>query len=143
MPNMTAAGAAKPDSTRRPPDADGGTRRKHPMESIIETLATGLGNGVGWMAESGVLFAVFAIVWVAFGAGLLWSQGSLDQVWATIRDLPLILQAVVWVLFLPVMAGLWVWETSWPMVMRLLLVVGIAGWNLLVLLPRTVQAVRP
>jgi hypothetical protein len=59
-----------------------------------------------------------------------------------LRELPLILQAVVWLLFLPVMAGLWIWESTWPVAVRLLLVAGIAGWNLLIFLPRALQA-RP
>jgi hypothetical protein len=45
----------------------------------------------------------------------------------------------VWVLFLPVMAGLWIWETTWPVLLRLLLVGGLAAWNLLVFLPRAVR----
>ena len=125
------------DSSTASVDAD---RREGRMEQIIETLATGLGNGIGWMAESGVLFAAFAFVWIAFAAGLIWSQGTVDQAWQSIRDLPLIVQVVVWVLFLPVMVGLWVWETSWPLVVRLIVVIGIAGWNLLIFLPRAVQA---
>jgi len=71
------------------------TRRKNAMERLIETLASGLGNGVGWMAESGVLFVIFAIVWLAFGAALVLSQGSGDQAWAAIRSLPLLVQAIV------------------------------------------------
>jgi hypothetical protein len=113
------------------------------MDQVIETLASGLGNSVGWLAEHGVLFGVFALIWVAFGAGLVLSQGSLDQAWQAIRGLPLIVQAVVWLLFLPVMIGLWIWETTWPLVVRLVLVLGIAGWNLMMFLPRAAQAVRP
>ena len=113
------------------------------MEQVIETLASGLGNSVTSMVENGVLFGIFAVIWIAFTAGLVWSQGSVDQAWATIRDLPLIIQVVVWLLFLPLMIGLWVWETSWPLLVRLMLVIGIAGWNLLMFLPRAAQAVRP
>jgi len=113
------------------------------MERVIEAVASGLGNSVGWLAETGILFAIFAILWVGFGVALIWSQGSLDMTWQTIRSLPLIVQAVVWLLFLPVAAGLWIWETTWPMLLRLLLVAGIAGWNLLVLLPRALQAPHP
>jgi hypothetical protein len=109
------------------------------MESIIEAVASGFGNGVAWLAETGVLFLVFAVVWALFGAGLLLSQGSVDQAWAWVRGLPLVLQVVVWLLFLPVMVGLWVWESTWPLVVRLLAVIGLAGWNLLVLLPRWLQ----
>ena len=57
-----------------------------------------------------------------------------------IRGLPLIVQICVWVLFLPVMVGLWIWESSWPLIVRLLVVTGIAGWNLVILLPRALQA---
>jgi hypothetical protein len=110
------------------------------MEQLIEAVASGLGNGVGWMAESGILFAIFAVIWIAFAAGLIFSQGSVDQAWQSIRTLPLAVQLVVWVLFLPVMVGLWIWETSWPLVLRLVLVVGVAGWNLLIFLPRALQA---
>ena len=116
-----------------------GARRRNAMERVIEALATGLGNGVGWMAESGVLFVVFAVIWVAFGAALIFSQGSLDQAWATIRSLPLVVQALAWLLLLPAMVGLWVWETSWPMLLRLALVVGLAGWTLLIFLPKGLQ----
>jgi hypothetical protein len=113
------------------------------MERIVETLASGLGNGVGWLAEHGVLFAIFALIWIVFGAAMLWSQGSVDQIWETIQELPLLIQAVVWLVFLPVMIGLWVWETSWPLIVRVVLLVAIAAWNLLVFLPRAMQAARP
>ena len=73
---------------------------------------------------------------VAFGVALIWSQGSLDQAWETIRGLPLVVQLVAWLLLLPVMFGLWAWETSWPLVVRLVLVLGAAGSSLLVFLPR-------
>jgi len=113
------------------------------MERIIEAVASGMGNTVAFLAETGILFAIFAVAWVAFGAALIWSQGSLDAAWAWVRSLPLMVQGVVWLLFLPVMFGLWVWETTWPLVLRLVLIVGVAGWNLIVFLPRALQAVRP
>lgn len=113
------------------------------MEQVINTVASGFGGSIGWLAEHGVLFFVFAVIWVAFGAGLVVSQGSLDQAWQTIRELPLLIQVFVWLLFLPVMVGLWIWETTWPLVVRLILVLGVAGWNLLVFLPKAAQGGRP
>ena len=113
------------------------------MERVVESLGTGLGNSSGWLAETGVLFAIFALLWVGFGVALVVSQGSIDQAWQAIRALPFLLQIVVWLLFLPVMVGLWVWETSWPLLVRLLVVFGVAGWNLLVFLPKGLQAARP
>jgi hypothetical protein len=117
--------------------------RRNRMEQVIDPVATGLGNSIGWMAEHGVLFVVFAAAWIVFGAALIFSQGSVDQAWQAIRDLPLVVQVVVWLLFLPVVGGLWIWETSWPLIVRLVLVLGVAGWNLLVFLPRAAQSVQP
>jgi ABC-type amino acid transport system permease subunit len=131
---------AQPGMSQEPTQKGGSVRRKGRMEQGIETVASGAGNTVAWLAESGVLFAIFAVIWVAFGAALIFSQGSVDQAWQSIRELPLIVQLVVWVLFLPVMIGLWVWETTWPLVVRLVLVVGIAGWNLFMFLPKALQA---
>jgi hypothetical protein len=113
------------------------------VEQVIEALASSFGNGIGWMAEHGVLFAIFAVIWIAFGAALILGQGSIDEAWRTIQGLPLIVQVLVWVLFLPVMAGLWIWETTWPLVLRLTLVIGVAGWNLLIFLPKAFQSAKP
>ena len=113
------------------------------MEQAVEMVASGMGNTVAFLAETGVLFAIFAVAWVGFGAALIWSQGSLDAAWQSVRSLPLIVQGIVWLLFLPVMFGLWVWEATWPLILRLVLIVGVAGWNLIVFLPRALQAGRP
>ena len=83
-----------------------------------------------------VLFVIFGVIWVAFAAGLLWSQGSVDQAWQSIRSLPLLVQAAVWLLFLPVMIGLWAWESAWPLLVRLTILGGLAAWNLWMFLPR-------
>jgi len=106
------------------------------MENVIDGAATALGNSVAFLATSGVLFLVFAALWLAVGAGIVLSQGSVDAVWEQIRQLPLIIQALAWLLFLPVMVGIWVWETSWPLMVRAVVVAGLAAWTLLVMLPR-------
>lgn len=107
------------------------------MDGLFEALGSGIGNSIGWLADHGILFGLFLLLWIGFGAALALSQGSLDQAWATIRALPLPVQLLVWLLFLPVMVGLWIWEASgWPMLVRLGLVIGVAGWNLLVFLPK-------
>jgi hypothetical protein len=113
------------------------------MERVIESVASGAGNSVGWLAETGILFLVFAVIWLVFGVALIWSQGSLDAAWQYIRSLPILVQGIVWLLFLPVLLGLWIWETTWPAILRLILVAGIAGWNLLVFLPRWLQVAKP
>jgi hypothetical protein len=82
-----------------------------------------------------VVFVVFAVLWIGFAYALIASQGSLDAAWQWIRSLPLILQGLVWLLFLPVVAGLWIWESGWTTAVRLLLVVGIGLFNLYLFFP--------
>jgi hypothetical protein len=102
------------------------------MEQVIDKAATGLGDGVAVLADSGALFVVFGLLWAAFAVALMVSQGSLDAAWQVVRGWPLAVEAVVWLLFLPVMAGMWVWESAWPLLVRLTLVAGLTGWTLLV-----------
>jgi hypothetical protein len=83
-----------------------------------------------------VAFGLFAGLWLAFGYAIVASQGSLDEVWRWIREMPLIGQVVLVLLTLPVTVGLWVWETSWPLIVRLVLVVGLGTANLVVFFPR-------
>jgi hypothetical protein len=83
------------------------------------------------------VFVLFAVLWAAFAGALILSQGSLDQTWEWIRGLPLIVQGVVWLLFLPVVAGLWIWESSWPLAIRLVLVFGLGFVNLITFFPRS------
>jgi hypothetical protein len=88
------------------------------------------------LIRTGLLFAGFAALWVAFWAALVLQPSALDAAWAAITSLPLVAQVVVWVLFLPLTAALWAWQTDWPLVLRVIVVVGIGAWNLLVFLPR-------
>ncbi|HEX6128469.1 MAG TPA: hypothetical protein VF071_05530 [Candidatus Limnocylindria bacterium] len=82
------------------------------------------------------VFVLFTALWVGFAWALIASQGSLEAAWQWIRGLPLILQGVVWLLFLPVVAGLWIWHTDWAVVVRLVLVAGIGFWNIYLFYPR-------
>ena len=70
-------------------------------------------------------FAILGLLWLGFAAALIFNQAILDTAWQMLRGLPFIVQAVVWLLVLPVAAGLWIWETSWPLWLRLILVIGL------------------
>jgi len=72
-------------------------------------------------------FTILGILWLGFAAALIFNQALLDIAWQMLRGLPLIVQGVVWLFVLPVAAGLWIWETSWPLWLRLVLVIGL-GW---------------
>lgn len=121
---------------------------------MASTMRPGIGEGAGAPARPArregrmepiidiVAFGIFALLWLAFAAALIWSQGSLDQAWAWFGGLPLIVQGVVGLLFLPVVVGLWIWETAWPEVVRLVLVGGVAVVNLYLFLPRALLGGR-
>jgi hypothetical protein len=73
-----------------------------------------------------VAFALLALLWLAFAAALIFNRELLASAWQTLRGLPLLVQLLVWLLTLPVAAGLWVWQASWPLLLRLVLVAGLA-----------------
>lgn len=81
-------------------------------------------------------FAVLSLLWLAFGAALLFNRELLDTTWQLFRTWPLIVQLLVGLLVLPVVAGLWIWETSWPLLLRLILVIGLAWATVYTFFPR-------
>jgi hypothetical protein len=95
------------------------------------------------LARTGLLFAGVAALWAVFLGALVLDPSALDAAWAALTALALPVQALAWLLFLPLTAGLWAWSTDWALVVRLAVVVGIAGWNLLVFLPRRDAAATP
>ena len=74
---------------------------------------------------------IFAILWVGFAIALIVNREWLNLLWNWVRALPSVAQIIVWVLFLPGMVGLWVWESSWSALVRLLAFSGIVGWTAL------------
>lgn len=72
-------------------------------------------------------FAVLGILWLGFGVALILNQALLDTVWQFFRGLPMLVQILIGLLLLPLIIGLWVWQTPWPLWIRLILVIGL-GW---------------
>ena len=105
------------------------------MEAIIEAIVVPFAEAVPTLVSSGALFLVFAGLWAAFAVALVRDRSHLDDAWRRVCDLPLVVQSLVWLLFLPVMVGLWVWRTGWPLVGRLVTIGGLAGWSLLIFIP--------
>jgi hypothetical protein len=113
-----------------------GNRFERGIDRFVRWVILPVTGIVPVLVRTGLLFVGFAALWVGFFAALVFDPATLDRVWQAVAGLPLVAQAVVWLLFLPLTAGLWVWQTDWPLVVRLVLIVGIAGWNLVVFLPR-------
>lgn len=81
------------------------------------------------------VFVLFATLWLGFAFALFVTQGSLDAVWRWITGQHQVIQVVIWILFLPVVMGLWIWESAWPLLLRLTMVVGIGLWNVYLFFP--------
>jgi hypothetical protein len=74
---------------------------------------------------------IFAMLWIGFAIALVVNSEWLDQLWYWVQALPSVVEIIVWVLFLPIMVGLWTWESPWPDLVRLLVLAGIVFWTLL------------
>ena len=74
---------------------------------------------------------IFMVLWVGFLVALLVNRQWLDELWKWARALPTVPKIIVWVLFLPIMAGLAIWESSWTAAGRVLGFAGIAAWTIM------------
>jgi hypothetical protein len=81
-----------------------------------------------------VVSLLFVVLWLAFAYGVLFERQLLDAAWRLIRRRHLLIEAAIWLLFLPVVAGLWIWQRRWPLTVRLVLVASIAAVNLIMFL---------
>ena len=75
------------------------------------------------------IFGLGAVVSGAMMYYLLADPARLGEIWAWTRSLPLLVQGVIWLLFLPWMICLWIWMLPWAMPIRLVLVVGALAWT--------------
>jgi len=105
------------------------------VDDVLTPLVVAVTAPIPLLASSGALLLVFAALWLALGYALVRDPSRIDRAWRRLRALPLLVQVLAWLLFLPVLAGVWVWRRGWPLATRAVLVAGLAGWNLLVLLP--------
>jgi hypothetical protein len=74
---------------------------------------------------------VFVVLWVAFVTALVVNREWLDVLWNWVQALHPAPKIIIWVIFTPIMAGLWIWESSWPVLGRLVGFIGIVVWTLL------------
>jgi hypothetical protein len=82
-----------------------------------------------------IVFAVAVLLWVGFALLLLNRQGNLSDIWAGFRGQSWLLQVLEALILLPWVAGLWVWNTSWDLWIRTLMLIGLFWVSLYLLLP--------
>jgi hypothetical protein len=77
-------------------------------------------------------FGLMVGTWLAFAVLAVASEAALADIWQWVRDLPLVLELVVWLLTFPWLLALSVWESDWSDTARLLIVIAIAtAWTLM------------
>lgn len=89
------------------------------------------------MVMNYIFFGVAIVMWLSIAAALVLNPGALRDLWQSFRGMPLVAQGVGWVLLLPWMAAVWLWQVAWPAWLRLTLIVGLAWINLVMFFPRT------
>jgi hypothetical protein len=77
-----------------------------------------------------LFFIIMVGLWGAFVALAFASPETLNDIWRWTGDLWWPLEIAAWILFLPWMIGLWVWQTDWSFAARMAVIVVLAlGWS--------------
>jgi hypothetical protein len=71
-------------------------------------------------------FSILTLLWLGFVAALFINREFLDQAWRLFCSWNIVIQLLVTLFVLPVVLGLWIWQTSWPAWLRVILVAGLA-----------------
>ena len=81
--------------------------------------------------------SVGAVIWFVWMVGMwigffaLLFADRLDDLWRWITQLPVVVEIVMWIAFLPWMLATWVWTGDWSAAVRVVLVAIFAiGWTL-------------
>ncbi|HET9521231.1 MAG TPA: hypothetical protein VFO73_09320 [Candidatus Limnocylindrales bacterium] len=106
------------------------------VDRLVRWVVVPVTGVIPLLVRTGLLFLLFAALWVMFLGALIVDPTALASAQREVAELPLVGQALAWLLFLPLLGGLWIWSTDWPAVIRVGLIVALAAWNLLVLIPR-------
>lgn len=96
-------------------------------ESVASTVAAGARSFAeqtpGEQAFTLFVFGLGIAVSALFAYYLVADPARLDAIWQWTRSLNILVQLVLWLLFLPWMAALWIWTLPWALWLRLVLVV--------------------
>lgn len=93
------------------------------------------GQTAGEAAWSISMFALSIVATAAFSYYLITEPTRLNEVWEWTRSMNILVQGVIWLLFLPWMLALWFWVMPWALPIRIVLVVGTLGFATWLLFP--------
>ncbi len=83
-------------------------------------------------------FLVLTVLWLVFAFGLLFNRQMLTTAWRSFSGWHLVVRALIVLLALPLVLSLWIWNTKWPVWLRLALVVGLAWFTEYTFFPATI-----
>lgn len=90
-----------------------------------------------------VAFAVFIVAgWLVMAYLAFFTASGLEGAWQFVRGLPIIVQVVLWLLLLPWMIALWIYQLGWPLWLRLLLIFGLIWATYFMAVPPLLQMLR-
>lgn len=90
-----------------------------------------------------IAFAVLIVAgWLILAYLAFFTPGGLQGAWQSVRGLPLIVQILMWLLLLPWMLALWFFHFTWPLWIRIILVLGLAWATYFMSVPPMIQALR-
>jgi hypothetical protein len=78
----------------------------------------------GETAFNYLIFGLSTAATVAFAYYLFANPTALTATWDWIRQLPLVVQLLIWALGLPWMIALWIFTRPWALAIRIMLVLG-------------------
>lgn len=93
------------------------------------------GQTTGEAAFTLAVFTAGLVVTAMFGYYLATEPARLNELWEWVRSLNILVQGVVWVLFLPWMVALWIWVLPLGLPIRLLGVISMLGFTTWLLFP--------
>jgi hypothetical protein len=67
-----------------------------------------------------------SLIWIAFACLWIFTSETLGHILTWIQGLPLILEIIVWIVFLPWVGSLWIWHSSWPLWLKIVVIFVIA-----------------
>lgn len=111
------------------------TQPSRVIEGLVRVIVVPVTGVIGFLVSSGVMLVVSAALWLGLAVALVTREAAGDAAWRWIGTLPPPVLGLAWLAFLPAMAGLWVWTTDWPLALRLIVIAGLAVWNLLIFIP--------
>lgn len=79
--------------------------------------------------------SLIIVLWAFFGVTAISTPTTLHEIWAWAGDLSLAAQIGVWIIALPWMVGIAIFQAVWPDLVRVLLIIGVAIVSVWTFLP--------